>query len=108
MEWIAHLPASQEAERLLSLPELQPIDRDPALPALLSLLQWALEETQGPMKNRALATWEELMQLDLKGRPRAAVLALLQGNDPEHEVPAGLRHATTPTQAAVGILSLAG
>lgn len=106
LEWIAGLPASLEAERLLALAEVEATDRDPMLPALLTLLQWALEEVPGLDKSRALATWEKLMQLDLRGEPKAAVLALLPCEDPEHEIPIELL-GNSAGEAAEGIVSLA-
>lgn len=106
LEWIASLPASRQAERLLVLAEIGPDGRDLMLPALLTLLQWALEEVPGLDKSRALATWEKLMQMDLRGEPKAAVLALLQCEDPEREVPAELM-VDNAREAAAGIVSLA-
>lgn len=106
LEWIAALPASREAERLLVLADIAPEVRDPMLPALLTLLQWALEEVPGLDKSRALATWEKLMQLDLRGEPKAAVLALLQCEAPEREVPVELL-GNSVDEAAAGIVSLA-
>lgn len=107
LEWIAALPASRAAERLLALPDVGPAGRDPGLPALLTLLQWAIEEAPGLDKNQARATWEDLMQLDLLGRPKAAVLALLRVGNPERDIPPGLL-GDTAEEAAAGILALAG
>lgn len=110
LEWIAALPASREAERLLALPAVGVTGRDPTLPALLTLLQWALEEAPGVEqsidRSEAREAWEALMQLDLRGEPAAAVLALLPCRDPECEVPAELL-ADSADAAAVGILALA-
>lgn len=106
LEWIAALPASREAERLLALPEIAPMCRDPMLPALLTLLQWALEDVPGLDKCRALGTWEALMQLDLRGEPKAAVMALLPCVDPEREVPPELL-GSSANEAATGIVALA-
>lgn len=106
LEWIAALPASREAERLLALPEIGMVGRDPSLPALLTLLQWALEEASGLDKSGARAMWEELMQLDLRGEAKAAVLALLPLTDPENEVPSELL-GSNADEAAAGIVALA-
>lgn len=110
LEWIAALPASREAERLLALPAVDVVGRDPTLPALLTLLQWALEDAHGfdhaPDRCDARAAWEELMQLDLRGDPAAAVLALLPCPDPEHEIPCELL-ADNADAAAAGIVALA-
>lgn len=106
-EWIARLPSTREAERLLALPGIGLVSHDPSLPVLLTLLQWALEEMPGSDKSLAWATWEELMQLDLMGRPKAAIVALLRVDNPEQDVPEELRQASTPTEAAAAILALA-
>lgn len=108
LEWIASLPASREAERLLVMAEIDANGRDPMLPALLTLLQWALEDVPGLDRDKSWArlTWEELMQLDLRGEPKAAILALLPCTNPEIEVPSELL-GTCVDEAAAGIVALA-
>lgn len=106
IEWIASLPASQEAERLLKLvnsPRIAP------MPALLDLLTWAVEEgpAMGLDNEAGEAMQETAMMLAVNDRWTDAVANLLNLDDPEEEIPNELIGLETPYQVAEAMLSLA-
>jgi hypothetical protein len=106
LQWIASLPASKEAERLLKLSKA---GRHPDLPALLALLQWAVEDAAPEMNletGQAETILAELLDLALMGKPKAAVKILLNLDDPENELTPELT-ARTPKEAAMNLISLA-
>lgn len=106
IEWIASLPASQEAERLLKLVNSPRVE---TLPALLDLLLRAVEE--GPKMELdnlgAEAILETASMLTGQGRWADAVAYLINLDDPEEEIPNELIGLETPYQVAEAMLSLA-
>lgn len=106
LDWIAKLPASQEAERLIRLVRTQRLD---PTPALLDLLNWAVETgpAMGLDTTAGVTMQSRVMQLALKGRWADAVTGLLNLDDPENEAPKELMGLATPRQVAEAMLSMA-
>jgi hypothetical protein len=79
------------------------------MPALISLLYWAVEEAAEKYDldaSQARPVLEGLQDLVMSGYPKQAVNILLNQEDPEDEFPSELL-AKTPEEAAGGIISLA-
>lgn len=107
LAWIASLPVSRQAERLLSLVKA---GRMPNMPAPLALLQWGVEDAAPEFNldsSKAEAMFQAaMMRLAEKG-PKAATLWVLNLDEPESEVLPAIRDAKTPEEAAKAALSLA-
>lgn len=108
LDWIASLPASEHAERLLVIADVYQLI--PWQPALLALFEWAVFEaadTYGidPTKAKELMTTIQLLELD-RG-PAAAVTYLLNLDDPENETPQSLGVAETQEDGAWAAIGLA-
>ncbi len=104
--WIAALPSTREAVKLLKLVKAP---QAPGVPAVLALLQWAVEDAAPHYHldtTQAQPVLDELLYLTMQGKPRVAVKILLNLDDPCTEVPPELL-ATTPKDATEQIISLA-
>ena len=103
---IATWPASQEAERMCRVVGATRLSW--MTPALLDLLDWAIEEAPSFNLDPGMAglILEDLVYRSMFSQKRA-VLDLLQVEDPEEEIPAQLLRADTPSEIAAAMLSLA-
>jgi len=102
---ISQLPASREALHWLRRAK-EPLD--PTLPAVIQLLMWALERSEhlGLDLSEANLVAQDLLYLTVMGNPLAAVLILLNLDDPENEaLPIG--QAQTLDEVAGKMVSLA-
>ena len=79
--------------------------KTPGLPALLSILQWAVEDS-GEEVDSAGQVLEELLFIAMD-KPRAAVKVLLNLEDPEEETLSMLTEAQGRQEIAQAILALA-
>lgn len=107
LDWIANLPASRQAERLLKMVQA---GRMPNLPAPLALMQWGIEDVAqefGLDNEKAEQAFQTAMMLLVERGPRAATLWLLNLDNPETEVLPSIRDAKTKEEAAKAALSLA-
>lgn len=103
LDQIALWPAEQDAMRMLK--EVGEF-KTPGVPALLSLLQWAVEDSTEPV-GKAGVILDELLALAVMGKPRAAVKILLNLEDPEEETLRMLTEASGREGIAEAILALA-
>lgn len=108
LEWLASLPVSKQAERLLTM--VKAGRGHPAMPSVLALLQWGVEDAAPEFNldsSRAEAEFQLAMMRLVEKGPKAATLRVLNLDDPETEVLPAIRDAKTPEQAAKAALSLA-
>ena len=99
---IALWPAEQEAMRMLKAVGEY---KTPGLPALLSILQWAVEDSGEPV-GKAGQIMEEMLTLSMN-KPKAAMRILLNLENPETETLPLLTEARTRREIAQAILALA-
>lgn len=99
---MAMWPAEQEANRML---KAVGASKTPGLPALLSILQWAVEDGR-QQTGKAGQIMKELIALALT-KPKAAMRILLNLENPETESLPSLVAAQTPAEIAQTMLALA-
>lgn len=108
LDWIASLPASEEAERLLVIADVHQLI--PGQPALLALFEWAVfeaAETYGIDPTNADEVMSMVQVVELRRGPSAAVKYLLNLDDPENETLRELAEVETPENAAWAAIGLA-
>jgi len=108
LDWIASLPASEDAERLLVVADAGRLA--PEQPALLALFEWAVFEaadTYGIDSTKAEELMTTIHLLEQNRGPAAAVTYLLNLDDPENETLRGLSEAETAEEAAWAAVGLA-
>lgn len=108
LDWIASLPASEDAERLLVVADVTRLA--PGQPALLALFEWAVfeaAETYGIDPTQAEEAMSMVQVIEMSRGPSAAVTYLLNLDDPENETLRALAEAETPEDASWAAIGLA-
>lgn len=108
LDWIASLPASEDAERLLVVADVTRLA--PGQPALLALFEWAVFEaadTYGIDPTDAEEAMYMVQSIEQCRGPAEAVKYLLNLDDPENETLGPLIEAETPEDAAWAAIGLA-